>query len=169
VIESEAAHDEVETQEKAIAAKLEKMEKKSKDTSLSTVKRNSAINRLAQLKSEDPLPLRKAKITAAATLKKVKKQKKKAAKATEEAKKAEAAAAQAKEDANQAAQEAKKAEEDSINAQKAANDAKEEAVRAFKEAEKSIEDLKKEGTGLPQGKIWWMERTMKEKKKYMPK
>eukprot|EP00034_Subulatomonas_tetraspora_P000052 GABW01000070.1.p1 GENE.GABW01000070.1~~GABW01000070.1.p1 ORF type:complete len:55 (-),score=12.36 GABW01000070.1:83-247(-) len=38
---------------------------------LGVVKRNRAANELAQLKDEDPLPLRKAKITQGAALRRV--------------------------------------------------------------------------------------------------
>jgi hypothetical protein len=40
------------------------------------VQRNKAANELAQLKGEDPLPLRKAKITQEAALRKVEKERK---------------------------------------------------------------------------------------------
>lgn len=41
---------------------MEDLEGKSSDETLSVVKRNKAKAELAQLKGEDPLPLRKAKI-----------------------------------------------------------------------------------------------------------
>jgi len=84
------------------------------------VKQGKAKNELAQLKGEDPLPLRKAKLTLSAALKR-------AEKAT--------AAAEA----------------------------------AFAEAEAQLEAIKKAGGGVAQGRIWWMERELTEKKKYMPK
>lgn len=55
------------------------MEAKSKEGTL--VQKNKAVQELAQLKAEDPLPLRKAKITQDAAVRKAEK----AAKALEEA------------------------------------------------------------------------------------
>ena len=48
--------------------KIVELEKKSQEGSV--VQKSKAANELAQLKSEDPLPLRKAKITQTATVKK---------------------------------------------------------------------------------------------------
>jgi hypothetical protein len=52
----------VNAQEKAFKDAIADLEAKSNDESLSTVKKNKAKAELAQLKQEDPLPLRKAKI-----------------------------------------------------------------------------------------------------------
>jgi len=53
-------------QEEDYKNKCEALEAKSKDSSASLVQKNKAANELAQLKGENPLPLRKAKITAEA-------------------------------------------------------------------------------------------------------
>jgi len=122
-----AALAEVHSQEKVLNDKLSALESASNDSSLGAVKQNKAKNELAQLKGEDPLPLRKAKLTLSAALKR-----------------AEKATALAQE--KLAAAEA-----------------------AFAEAEAQLEAIKKAGGGAAKGRIWWMERELTEKKKYMPK
>lgn len=166
--EAQAAADALEAQEKKYNDKVAKLEKQSADTNLGNVKRNSAKNRLAQMKSEDPLPLRKAKITQNAALKKVKKARKKSEKATKKSEQLKAEADQAKQDAADAKVECDKKEKESVAAKEEAEKAKEQALEAVKEAEQALEDLKSEGTGVPQGKVWWMERTLAERKKYLP-
>jgi DNA repair exonuclease SbcCD ATPase subunit len=74
--ENKAAIAELKAQEDAYAAKIAELEAKSSDTSTGVVTRNKAANELSQLKAEDPLPLRKAKITAEAALRRVQKQRK---------------------------------------------------------------------------------------------
>jgi len=169
VEEATAAADALEAEEKKIADKLQKLQDKIDDPKAGSVKRNSAINRKAQLESEDPLPLRKAKISQNAALKKVKKEKKISKAATKECKEAETKAHQASAAAAEAKENADQKEQASVVAKKQADEAKEVAKVGFQEAQNAIEELKKQGTGLPQGKIWWMERTLQEKKKFMPK
>lgn len=67
---------------------IESLTTKSTDESLGVVKRNRAANELEQARAEDPLPLRKAKITSDAAVRKVSKQKVLAQLAVEKAKKA---------------------------------------------------------------------------------
>jgi len=122
-----AALAEVQAQEKAYNDKLAALEAASNDSKSGAVKQNKAKNELAQLKGEDPLALRKAKLTLSAALKR-----------------AEKATALAQE--KLAAAEA-----------------------AFAEAEAMLEAIKKAGGGAAKGRIWWMERELTEKKKYMPK
>eukprot|EP00727_Mastigamoeba_balamuthi_P011519 m51a1_g6990 hypothetical protein (291) ;mRNA; r:157614-158964 len=61
-------------QEEAYANRVRLLEEKANDASASTVARSRAANELAQVKGEDPLPLRKAKLTQEAALRKVQKQ-----------------------------------------------------------------------------------------------
>jgi len=75
--ELRAAVAELEAQQKAFDDKKAGFQAKIDDESLSTMKRNMAKNELAQMNSEDPLPLRRAKITQGAALKRVEKAKKK--------------------------------------------------------------------------------------------
>lgn len=167
--ESQAAADALEAEEKKFNDKIAKLEKQSNDANLGNVKRNSAKNRLAQMKSEDPLPLRKAKITQNSALKKVKKARKKAVKATKKSTELKEAADKSAQDAADAKQEADSKEQESVEAKEAAVKAVEVAKEKFAEAEQALADIKAEGTGVPQGKVWWMERILAERKKFMPR
>jgi len=122
-----AALAEVHAQEKALNDKLSALEAASSDSALGAVKQNKAKNELAQLKGEDPLPLRKAKLTLSAAL--------------------------------------KRAEKATLLAQEKLG----AAEAAFAEAEAQLEAIKKAGGGAAKGRIWWMERELTEKKKFMPK
>jgi len=57
--ELKAAINELKKQEDAFNSKCADLERKSQDSSASMVSRSKAANELAQLKQEDPLPLRK--------------------------------------------------------------------------------------------------------------
>jgi hypothetical protein len=69
--EVKAAVEELKKQEDSYNNQISTLEAKTKDPSASTVAKSKAANELAQLKGEDPLPLRKAKITQEASLRKV--------------------------------------------------------------------------------------------------
>lgn len=166
---AQAAADALEAEEKRFNDKLARLQSKIDDPNSGTVKRNSAINKLAQMKSEDPLPLRKAKITQNAALKKVKKEKKKAAKATKKCDEAKVKADEAAAAAAEAKTQADETEAQSAEAKEAAEEAKEHAAEAFTHASEKLEEVKSMGTGVPQGKVWWMERTLEERKKFLPK
>lgn len=112
-----------------------------KEGRLSTMKVNTAKNELAQLLGQDPLPLRKAKLTQKAALKKQKKMLKIASK---QEKKASAAS-------------------------DAAEKAREESEAAVAEAKEVLNDLKENSDGISHGNIWWMEKELSEREKYMPK
>jgi uncharacterized coiled-coil DUF342 family protein len=58
-----AAYDELKKQEDAYNKQVSDLETKSKDANASLVAKNKAANELAQLKQEDPLPLRRAKLS----------------------------------------------------------------------------------------------------------
>ena len=109
------------------------------DTNSGAVARNRAANELAQLKQEDPTPLRRAKLTQEASLKKVEKERKAAEAATvaveEQTKKVEAAYR--------------------------------DTENKVAEAEELLEKAKKSGSA--QGAVWWLERELKEAQKYLPK
>lgn len=125
--------DKIEALEKERADKIAKLDKKITNKKNSTVTIGRANAEKEALLSEDPLPLRKAKITQKSQLKKIKKARKPFKKATE-----------------------------------AAAKAKEEAEQAFQDAKDFLEELKNKG-GTPFGSLWWMERELEEKKKFMPK
>mmetsp|Transcript_16148 Transcript_16148/g.17927 ORF Transcript_16148/g.17927 Transcript_16148/m.17927 type:complete len:335 (+) Transcript_16148:27-1031(+) len=146
--EVQAAVDELKAQEDAYNAEIAKFEKLGNDPDAGVVKKNRAKNQLAQLQAEDPLPLRKAKITQGSALKRATK-----------ASKAATAAAEA-------------AAEEKAKADKAKADLEEEVKKteaAMVEAEQQLEKIKKKGDGVPQGQIWWMEREITETRKFMPR
>jgi len=121
--EVDAALAEVKAQEEEIRRKTEELKRKS--TEGGVVQQNKAKNELAQLLAEDPLPLRRAKITLEAALKRAEKA-------------------------------------------RAPFEAATEAARAkVEEAEAYLEEVASR-PGSPHGRIWWMERELHEKKKYMP-
>jgi len=144
--ENKAALAELQAQEKAFADKKASLEKTKNDMSIGIVKRNKAANELDQLLAEDPLPLQRAKINQAATVRKSEK----AAKA------AEAAKAQA--DATAAAAEKAKAQAEAAVA---------DAEAKLQTAMEALAAAKRAG-GVANGSIWWMERQIEEKRKYMP-
>jgi len=72
--ELQAAVDELKKQEDEYNKKISDLTAKSNDQSTTLVNRNKAANELAQTKAEDPLPLRKAKITQEAAVRKVEKE-----------------------------------------------------------------------------------------------
>jgi len=71
-----AAVEDLRQQEEAYHNQIKALESKISDTTASTVAKSKAKNELAQLKAEDPLPLRKAKITQEAALRRVEKERK---------------------------------------------------------------------------------------------
>lgn len=107
---------------------------------------NKAKAELAQHLAEDPLPLRKAKITQEAAVKK--------------AERATAAAAAARQEAVEATKRSAAAKEESVKA-KAAAEAK------VAEAEAFLQEVKSK-PGAAEGAIWWIERELHEAKAYKP-
>jgi colicin import membrane protein len=219
-----AAAAELQRQEDDYKKKCSDLDAKTKDQSTGTVSRNKAVQELAQLKGQDPLPLRKAKITQDAAVRKVEAERKvaEAARQKQEAErknaeqkreKAEAEREQAEkerekavaereraekereqavakretaereraqaEQAREAAENSrKKAEEERGNAEQQRANAEEQTKRSeeavvdteqkFVEASKALEALKGKA-GVPHGSVWWLEREVKEARKYMPK
>jgi len=180
--ELKAAVDEMTRQEMTYQESIRTLETKSKDSTASTVSKNKAAAELAVLKQEDPLPLRKAKLTQEAILRKVEKERKasEAATALAEAKSQKAeAATQAAEVKAQEAQEATKsaqikaseAEEKVLalaEQKKRVEEAFADAEVKVKEAVDYLNEVKQKG-GVAHGAIWWMERELTEAQKYMPK
>ena|SRR3990167_4865968 len=149
--ELEAALKELQAQEKAYNDKKADLEKKSEEGGV--VSRNKAKAELAQHLAEDPLPLRKAKITQEAAVKKAERAAQAAADSRVAAEKATAAAVSAK--------------QESARAKAAAEDAVEDAKKKVKEAEDFLDEVKSK-PGQAQGAIWWIERELHEAKKYKP-
>ncbi|ELP92457.1 hypothetical protein EIN_523450 [Entamoeba invadens IP1] len=132
------ALDEVKSQEDAKNKKREQLQKKIETAGL--VAKNAAIQELAKLDNEDDLPMRRAKTTLEAA-------QRKAAKAVK-------IATEAKE----------KADSDAAEADKAV----EETQKKVEEAEKFLKEQQESAGGNGQGTMWWMQRELDEKKKYMP-
>lgn len=135
--ELEAAVADVKRQEDERNEKTALLQKKSSEGSV--VQQNKAKAELAQHLAEDPLPLRKAKITLEAARKKAEK-----ARAPFEAATKAAEAARAKAEAALA-----------------------EASNRVDEAEAYLNEVKAK-PGSPHGAIWWIERELQEQKKYLP-
>lgn len=147
-----AAVAELEEQETAYNNKTEDLKAKSEEGGI--VSRNRAKAELAQHLAEDPLPLRRAKLTAEAA-----------------AKKAEKATAAALDAANEAKRTADAAEQTRLASEAAAAEAERlvgEAERLFAEAEAFLEEAKSRPGG-GQGALWWIERDLEEARKYMPR
>jgi len=138
----EVALEEVKVQEAAYNAKTEELKSKSEGGGVAALR---AKNELAQHLGEDPLPLRRAKISAEA-----------AVKLCERAQKAAAAAQQAAAASRVAAEEKARELEVKLN----------EAEQKRKEALEYLDRVKAAGAGA--GQVWWMKRGMYEKQKYLP-
>mmetsp|Transcript_9913 Transcript_9913/g.13363 ORF Transcript_9913/g.13363 Transcript_9913/m.13363 type:complete len:315 (-) Transcript_9913:53-997(-) len=135
--EAKAALDELHAQEKALADKIASLEKKSEEGGV--VSRNKAKAELEQLRSEDPLPLQRAKLNQGAALRKSEKARK------------------------QAEEQRLKAEEVAAQLEVASKEAEEKK----KEALAYLDRVKSSGAGA--GQVWWLQREMYEKEKYLPK
>jgi len=152
--ELRAAVADLKSQEDAFHSQLQSLDQKSKDTTTGMVQRNKAAAELAQLKQENPLPLRKAKITQEAALRKVEKERK----AAEEATLACEASAREAEKKKVALEEQKRRVEQAVR----------DTEARLQEAQDYLEEVKRKG-GSAAGAIWWIERELKEAKKYLPK
>eukprot|EP01090_Pellita_catalonica_P021374 TRINITY_DN7987_c0_g1_i2.p1 TRINITY_DN7987_c0_g1~~TRINITY_DN7987_c0_g1_i2.p1 ORF type:complete len:350 (-),score=124.90 TRINITY_DN7987_c0_g1_i2:26-1075(-) len=160
----------LKAQEDAYNNKTADLKKKSETGGI--VSRNRAKNELEQHLGQDPLPLRRAKITQEAAVKKANKATEAAKAAREEAEEAASAAATArtKAAADKAAAEAAatQAESDRI-ASEAANEA---AAKALAEARQQLDEavayLQEVKARLPKGTAWWIDRSLEEQKKYLP-
>jgi len=170
--ELEAALAELKAQEDAYNNKKADLERKSEEGG--AVSRNKAKAELAQHLAEDPLPLRKAKITQEAAVRKADKATQIASEAravaSAAAAQASAARAQAEEDARQATAARAAAEQaaaDSARAAEAAEAALEATRQAFAEAEAYLNEIRSR-PGSADGALWWMDRELHEAKAYLP-
>jgi len=148
------AVEDLASQENAYRTQLEELTKKSTAEGSSTVAKSKAAAELSQLKQEDPLPLRKAKLTQEAALRKVEKQRKEAEFSTQQALKRTA--------------ESEKLTELVKNKTKQVERLVRETEQKVFEAQAYLEEIKKKG-GAALGAIFWMERSVKEAQKYLPK
>jgi len=135
--ELEAALKELEAEEKAFNDKKETLKRKSEEGGV--VSRNKAANELAQLMSEDPLPLRRAKITQEAAVKKAERTAKASAEATAAAEASAQSASKARADAEASAEQASVARKNAEEAAAAASRAREAASQAKEAAAQARE------------------------------
>lgn len=187
--ELKAVLNEIRQQEAARDDKTRELTAKSEDASLGVVQRNKAKNELAQHLSEDPLPLRQAKITQEAATKKAERARLaadashqaaeqarvEAERAQTEAKKAADSADRAKVEADRvkaaAIRDAEEAERSRRDAERAANEAKrqfEEMEENFAAAQRYLDEVRSR-PGNFQGSLWWIDRDLQEARKFMPK
>jgi len=176
------AVDELKAQEDAYKTQVDTLTAKSNDTTGSQVGRSKAANELAQLKQEDPLPLRKAKLTQEAVLRKVEKERKAQEVATgkvlEKTKEVEKKrldaedAAKSLEDTRvelekiteELEEKKKEVEQQRIVVENAVSDAQSRC----REAEEYLETVKNKG-GVSYGAIWYMQREIKDAQRFLPK
>jgi len=184
--ELEVALSALHAEEKAYNDKKIELEKRSEEGGV--VSRNKAKAELAQHLAEDPLPLRKAKITQEAAVKRAERASNAAAAAREAAEKSAAAASASRKEAEAAANNATAAREAAEKAARAASDARAAAVRASEasaaakaEADAAVEAARKQldaaeayleevrsRPGQAFGALWWIDRELHEQRKYLP-
>ena len=140
--------------EKAKTDNIARLEALSQDQTVGIVKRNMAVQQLAQAKGEDSLPLQKAKLTQEAVVRRLKK-------ATD-------AAAIETQKAQKAATEAEAASAAAADATKQVELALKEIQQQIKAAQDELDVLKR-SSGSPQGLLFWKSREIEEKKKSLPK
>jgi len=154
--EVDSALSEVKAQEDARNNRTQEL--KTLSTQGGVVQQNKAKNELAQHLAEDPLPLRKAKITLEAALKRAEKARAPFEAATKLAEEARAVA-------ERAAWEAEAAAKKSAQANAVAEAALDEAKNKLEEAEAYLEEVK---ARIPHGAGWWLERELHEARAYLP-
>jgi len=191
--EVSSALAEVHKQESEYQGKIADCERRSSEGGV--VQQNKAKAELAQLKAEDPLPLRKAKITLEAAEKRAAKARapfeaatkvasdaravasqaasvasdaaQKASQARQSAERDAQAASNAREQASQARQAATDAAQASARAKEAAEAALDAAANRLSEAEAYLEQVKSK-PGVSFGSLWWIDRELHEQRKYLP-
>lgn len=161
------AVNELLRQEQAVQDEMARLQAVTEDSAAGVVHRGRAHNQLHGLRNEDPLPLRKAKITQEAALRAVQKRERAAAK-----KHADAAAKTAETRAKFEELQAKEVGLEERQADLAAAVRELEASyaemsRRMAEAQEAIEELKKQMCGL--GAVWWMERELFEADESLPR
>jgi len=135
--ELEAALAEVKRQEDAYNQKAQVLKQRSEDESVGVVSRNKAKNELAQHLAEDPLPLRQAKLTSEAAVRKAEKATKAAVEARAAAEAAAVKASQARAAAEADAARASAARAAAANARHNAEIAREKAESTRRQAEQA--------------------------------
>jgi len=168
----------MKAQEAAYANKTNELRAKSETGG--AVQKNKAKAELEIHLKEDPLPLRKAKITTEAAERKADKLRAPFKAAREAAESARATAEADRVEAESRRQAADAAAAEASNAREAAQEAANESERAAEAAEQAVEDARNKVAEAeaylaeakkknPEGAIWWLERELTEAKKFMPK
>jgi chromosome segregation ATPase len=162
--EVDRALSDVKSQEETRDKKTEDLTRKSSEGGV--VAQNKAKAELAQHLAEDPLPLRKAKITLEAALKKAEKARAPFEAATQQAQAARAAASEAAKQASTARAAAEQAAKQAQIAREKSEKALDAARVRLEEAEAYLKEVK---TRMPHGRSWWIEKELAEKRKFLPK
>jgi len=157
---------ELKNQEAAFQGTIDTLTRKSEEGD-SIVAKSKAKQELAQLKQENPLPLRRAKITAEAALRKVEKQRKEAEAVTAQAAAIASELAAVAKELERAARQLEDAKREAEEATKRVERAVRDTEARMEEAEAYLEEVKRK-PGSSFGAIWWMERELKEAKRYLP-
>jgi chemotaxis protein histidine kinase CheA len=165
--EAKAVDAALKAEEDAFHGECARLEALTTDTTVGIVKRNMAVQQLATLKGSDPLPLKKAKITQEAAVRRVARARKAAEAETEIAEQKAAAATDSRKAAEQAAVDAEEARVAAEVATEQVKKSIEQILADTAAAEERLQKLKSMG-GVQHGKVFWMERALQEKKKYLP-
>lgn len=160
-----AAAEELRQQEQAVTDEMARLEREL--VSASPVARGRAANQLNALRNEDPLPLRKAKITQGAALRKVQKDQATALRRADESAAVTAVCAAKLELLDGI----ERLEQQSALALAAAVSELEQKytdmTARMQRAQAAVEELKHEECGL--GAVWWMERELYEADESLPR
>jgi len=159
--ELETALAELHRQEEEYARRCNELQSRSEDPNLGVVQKNKAVNELAQLKSQDPLPLRQAKLTTEAA-------ERKADKARAPFKEAREIAEVARAEADRTAKQAEKTRKQAEAARAESDERVEECYVLMQEAEAKLRDVMSRPS-VPHGQVWWLEHELEEAKKFLPK
>lgn len=157
---AESALKDVQNQEEKANTKIKELEDIASNDALGIVKRNRAKAELAQIRNEDPLPLRTAKIQNEAAVRRL-------AKATKSARQAAIAAEHAKKKAKESKICAKEAKLKALEAAQKAEAAIPQARIAFDDLKEMVRDLMKYQK-VPQGTLFYINREVKESSKFLP-
>ena len=162
--QNSAALAELHAQESAITSNLAALHLIAEDDNLSAVKKGKAKAEIAMVNAEDSMPLRMAKISQEAAVRKVAKATKKAAATT-------AAAESASKEAINARSNAAAAAVSAVAAAAAAEDAIPATQNAFTAADSLLASVKAENNvgEAGQGQLYYIDRELEEAKKYLPK
>lgn len=166
--ENQKLLDDMKAMEEKKANAMAALQAKIDSPDTSSMKKAKFTNELKQMENEPTQAFRTAQINQGATLRKVQRARKAAEKTEAAAAATKAEADSTKAAADQAAVDAVAAKEAAEAQAKKLEEAQAATEAAFKAAQDYLEEQKK-GGGVAHGQIWWMERTMAETRKFMPR